>query len=335
MFEWLRRQLGLSSVPASRMPDDGYPRTYPRRIDPEEPPRPEVFDPALKQYPRAFRLGDPVVADPAVKERWENLQLQVMHHLLRLLANSPWNQHLVLRGSLLLKSWLGEVARNPGDIDWVVIPRETSLLDPLTFELFSELLQLVRDHPQAGEAAIDLKAISIDDIWTYERAPGRRIVFPWSSPDVPPGQVQMDFVFGEELWTDPVPSTLTGPDGTTTNVLAASQDLALAWKLVWLETDAYAQGKDLYDATLLAEQISLSLELLHDVLWSALEVTPYRLRPDFPMKWEVDWENFQNEYPQVTGTAREWQNRLTIALAPMFAGEARVWHVKIDPRSIC
>ena len=37
------------------------------------------------------------------------------------------------------------------------------------------------------------------------------------------------------------------------------------------------------------------------------------------MRWDIDWENFQVEYPEVEGDARQWQQRLTDALAPTFA----------------
>ncbi|PYC74957.1 hypothetical protein C7C45_03455 [Micromonospora arborensis] len=41
-------------------------------------------------------------------------------------------------------------------------------------------------------------------------------------------------------------------------VLAAPAPLALAWKLLWLATDRYPQGKDLYDAALLAEHTTVT-----------------------------------------------------------------------------
>jgi hypothetical protein len=39
--------------------------------------------------------------------------------------------------------------------------------------------------------------------------------------------------------------------------------------------------------------------------------------------WHVDWENFQHEYPTVSGTARDWRERLVRALEPAFAGSNR------------
>jgi hypothetical protein len=43
------------------------------------------------------------------------------------------------------------------------------------------------------------------------------------------------------------------------------------------------------------------------------------LPPDFPMHWNVDWDNFRAEHPQVISDAPAWQARLTAALAPTLA----------------
>jgi hypothetical protein len=32
------------------------------------------------------------------------------------------------------------------------------------------------------------------------------------------------------------------------------------------------------------------------------------------LDWKVDWDNFVEEYPAVTGTADEWKLRLAVAL---------------------
>ncbi|KAK1185667.1 nucleotidyl transferase AbiEii/AbiGii toxin family protein [Streptomyces sp. NBS 14/10] len=74
----------------------------------------------------------------------------------------------------------------------------------------------------------------------------------------PPGEVRLDFARDELLpqapvWT-PIPR---GDGGTPIAVRTASRELSLAWKVLWLhadcETEGQAQGKDLYDAVLLAE----------------------------------------------------------------------------------
>jgi hypothetical protein len=66
-----------------------------------------VFDPALKHLSDGFRLGNPQFTAPEISRQWLHARRQVMDHLLALAIDSPWHQHLVLRGSLLLKAWLG------------------------------------------------------------------------------------------------------------------------------------------------------------------------------------------------------------------------------------
>ena len=95
--------------------------------------------------------------------------------------------------------------------------------------------------------------------------------------------------------------------------------MSLAWKLLWLETDMHPQGKDLYDAALLAEQTHLSLSLLKMVLQSGdWRPRGEELTADFPLLWEPDWENFKLEYPWIKGEAEEWQTRLSTALKSTF-----------------
>lgn len=282
---------------------------------------PKLFEPALKQFPGAYRRGDPQFSDPEIGHAWYNARRDVLDHLLRLVGASPWKNHLVLRGSVLLKAWLGEAAREPGDIDWVFQPPDVGISNLLARELFDDFVHMASENPRTGHTVIDAAGATTDDIWTYERADGRRIVLPWRAEGLPSGTVQMDVVFGEELFADPIQTTIPSPHGGGVSVWSATKELSLAWKLLWLETDSYPQGKDLYDATLLAEQTSLPFELLYRVVQSGGDgYYDYagKLHPDFPREWDVDWENFRTEYPWVEGEAEEWQARLTEALAPTF-----------------
>jgi hypothetical protein len=296
-----------------------YPNTYKAlATDDKELKRPEFFEPALKHFPKAFRLGDPVFQDPQIRLEWSNTRLRIIDHLLRLVAGSRWNDHLVLRGSLLLKAWLGNAAREPGDIDWVFRPQSIGLDFSESRELFNQLNKMVSEHPRIGNALIDVSKISVDDIWTYERAQGRRIVFPWTATGLPPGEVQMDITFGEDLFADPLLTPIPVIDSDSVLIWAAGKEVSLAWKLLWLENDMYPQGKDLYDAALLAEQTQLPYDLLFRVLKWSDHSPNIQLEPDFPMHWEIDWDNFKKEYPGIEGTATDWQTRLTRALAPTF-----------------
>lgn len=281
------------------------------------PESPRIFDPALKHHSRAFRLGDPEFSDPDVARAWRAIRADVMHHVLSIAMEPPWESHLVLRGSFLLTAWLGSEARQPGDLDFVFRPQTAAMGDPSSRALLADLVTTVSDRARSAGVWIDATNVAIDDIWTYERAPGRRIAFPWKTEDSLSGVVQVDIVFGEQLWEEPVLVSIPHPSGGDTRTWAASPALSLAWKLLWLETDSYPQGKDLYDATLLAERVSLRRDLLRHVL-RANEPQGTKLKPDFPMRWNVDWANFRRECPWVEGEARDWQEKLTRSLAPVF-----------------
>lgn len=297
----------------------GYPNTFDPIADRNSSGRPEIFDPSLLQFSRAFRQGDPHFSDAVLYQKWIETRRQVIDHLLGIITNSKWNEHLVLRGSLLLKAWLGEDAREPGDIDWVFRPKNVGVSDRSAVRLFVDLKQKIAENPAAGNAVIDAAKIVTDDIWTYERAAGKRIIFPWQAESLPGGFVQMDVVFKEDLWTEPVQTQIPTCQNSSRLVWTVDKEISLAWKLLWLETDDYPQGKDLYDATLLAEQTYLPLSLLKLVLQSAdWRPRGEELPPDFPLQWEVDWDNFKLEYPWITGTAEEWQSRLAEALKASF-----------------
>src|SRR5262249_5001085 len=152
-----------------------------------------------------------------------------------------------LRGSTLLPAWLGDACREPGDLDFVVTPHMWTVRSPASVGMLAGLVAAVRDDPGPGLRA---DAMAAEDIWTLERASGRRLVLQFQLTGVPPGFGQVDIVFSEKLPVPPVPVRIPP---SMVEVPAATPELSLAWKLLWLETDTWPQGKDLYDATLLAE----------------------------------------------------------------------------------
>lgn len=299
--------------PAPRRPPPvpAYPNTYAAFSGHG---RADIYDPALKHFQHGFRRGD-----PQTNTAWHLVRRQVIDHLLRLIVGSRWNNHLVLRGSLLLDAWWPGVAREPKDIDWVFVPSEIGLEDPMAGELFADLKSLVANSPVAGAATLNAGKIAEDDIWTYERASGHRIVFPWNAPDMPPGEVQMDVVFAQPLPCEAIETALTLSDGGKVTLQSATKELSLAWKILWLVTDMNPQGKDVYDATLLAEGISLDPNLLYQVLVEG-EIHPRRI--DMTMisrladQYAMDWEPFRADYPWIEGTAQEWVQRLHEAMLP-------------------
>ncbi|WP_308405285.1 nucleotidyl transferase AbiEii/AbiGii toxin family protein [Streptomyces sp. B93] len=338
--------------------------------------------------------------------RWRAARRAVLDHLLRLLADSPLGETLVLRGSMVMPAWVGAAAREPADLDWIVPRPDLVPVDPLhphphvaalddvrqwpeaadgadRYEIFrhedldtrglravpppeglhwllepddletvpvrEELLALVRRRPVAAPGVVLHPDGARDDpAWAYSEyslyysessgcgAPGLRVVIPWSAEGLPAGEARLDFARDERLPQAPVLTAIPAADGSgPTPVRTASRELSLAWKLLWLHidsasaTEGRAQGKDLYDAVLLAESPGTRLprRLLRTVFrrepahpadrtagnrptadagLSRLEL----IRPS-----DVDWTAFRTEHPWVPGTAEDWLNRLRRALA--------------------
>jgi hypothetical protein len=302
-----------------------YPATFGPRPALDEPGESLIFDPALRQYRRAYRRGDPVL--PAAEMlAWQQARRRFIRYLIEIFTQSPWADQLVLRGSLALVASLGVEAREPGDMDWVIRPAALKMDSPEANELLEGLLLEVARNAFSSDIHMDINAITRDDIWTYERAPGHRIVFPWRVDQLPSGVVQMDFVFEQVLHTEPSQIPLQLGDLPPVMVTAASEEESLAWKLVWLHTDGYPQGKDLYDATLLAERINLSASLMRTALQDAQAWNPSRITEAFPfhpqefrgtLEETLEWDNFLKECPWVNGLQERWIARLSHALAPM------------------
>ncbi len=143
-----------------------------------------------------------------------------MRHLITVVADTPRAEQLVLRGSVTMAAWLGTAAREPGDVDFVVLPFSMYLHSDEARTMLAGVLQALRERPGAGLAP-DLAQAS--DIWTYERADGRRLVIPFGTDDGLTGSVQADFVFNEHLPLEPVTIHVDGVE-----VKAASQALSLA-----------------------------------------------------------------------------------------------------------
>ncbi|MBA2811456.1 nucleotidyl transferase AbiEii/AbiGii toxin family protein [Streptomyces sp. KM273126] len=280
-----------------------------------------VFDPSLKHHQNAYRATDPRFGDPARGEAWRATRRQALHLVLEAIGESQWVDALVLRGSVLMSVWFPDAAREPGDLDFVVVPHTWRIDDGQTDRMLhgiAEAAQTLADM-RGREVGISTRGAVVEDIWTYDRVPGRRMVLPWGSPGLPGGHVQLDFVFNEPLPEAPEPAEL--PGGTI--VQAATPELSLAWKLMWLVNDMHAQGKDLYDAVLLAERHPLRYELLHEVFRLSGEWPyPYRERILLEDVAEavgyVEWNHFVTEYPQFRDAEREYADRLVRTVTPTF-----------------
>jgi hypothetical protein len=292
-------------------PDDveGYPDTYVSEIAGELVPQQMVFDPALAHLTKAYRLGAPTLGDHELLMAWLETKNTLGSVLLRHIASTSLAPVLMLRGSWHLALVFGDRARDPHDLDFVAAPR--CELEPTMNELLASM-RASNDLIAAGFAVEELRT---EDIWTYERASGRRVVSPWKAPGHV-GVIQVDVTFHEDLDERPEPHSL--PDGTTIQVATLRQ--SLIWKLLWLLTDSHPQGKDLYDAGLLLERVVVDAEF-----WSAVQrhvraAQPYRrsIEPTDLAVDLVEWRWFVEEYPALAGRTDplEIRNRLVKALEP-------------------
>ncbi|MBG6065432.1 nucleotidyl transferase AbiEii/AbiGii toxin family protein [Micromonospora ureilytica] len=285
-----------------------YPPTY-RPLPADVPVRQRAaFDPALRHYPNAYRSGEPDFLVAATGERWTTARRAAMRQVLAVIAAIPESRHLMLRGSVLMPAQVGDRAREPGDLDFVVVPHMITSDSADARALLDAVKAAVRAAPDAG---LRPDRISEAAIWTYERADGRRLIVPFSVPGAPDGHVQIDIVFGEQL---PLPPETVMLPGVAESMLAAPAALALAWKLLWLATDSYPQGKDLYDAVLLAETTTVDLDLVRRLMRPELAYEADRFVAETVLTWGVDWDNFTDEYPGIEGTVEQWTQRLAMAL---------------------
>lgn len=289
-----------------------------------ETDREKIFDPALVQYSRAFRRVPPTY-DTAHETAWYAAAREgVLAMLLSVVAASAWRDSLVLMGSSLLRSWLGDLARAPHDLDFAVRPVTVAANDAFAAEQFAAIIAAASVAPVASGAVIAADRIVVDDIWAYDRVPGKRIVFPWHVPGLPNSDsaAQIDFVFGKTLFTEPQETVVTVGVSTHT-VLAATPEESLAWKVHHLITDSYPMGKDLYDAVLLGEVVDLPWSLLKSVLMTDEWYRDHGYKQPGITFGFMEWDDFVREYPHVTGTNSEWYSRLLAALAPTFAERER------------
>ncbi|MFD4320708.1 nucleotidyl transferase AbiEii/AbiGii toxin family protein [Streptomyces sp. NPDC058548] len=311
-----RTSADLRADYAHRM--DDFPRTLTAGIG-EAVVRHLVFDPALKHFDDAYQPGDGVVEDPKVRARWQAARRAALELVLAAVAGSPWVDSLVLRGSMLMTVWFGEAARAPKDIDFVVVPETWRIEEPRTRAMLDGIAGAAERlaEERGTELSISAAGAVSEQIWTYERVPGHRLVLPWTAPGLPGGQVQLDFVFQERLPTPPSPAEVAG-----VRLAAADREVSLAWKLMWLSCDMYPQAKDLYDAVLLAESCALPLALLERVLreadeWPGDPNEPLNLEMFASAVHEVDWKGFDGIDPDTPAARRNLAGRLLAALAPV------------------
>ncbi|MFE0058435.1 nucleotidyl transferase AbiEii/AbiGii toxin family protein, partial [Streptomyces sp. NPDC059003] len=326
---WTRLWVGTRDVPHSEPGADVRGRYHlPNTLlpAPDGLAQPLVFDPALKQFNNAYRAGEPRFPDAAAAQAWRRARRTALDTVLAAIADGPWADHLVLRGSVLLATWFGDAARDPGDLDFVVVPQDLAMTDPRTESLFWDIARDAGAAGATGPVRLDPRGMVTEDIWTYDRVPGRRMLLPWTAPGTAGGTVQLDVVFNETL---PVPAERTAlrplGEGPGCRVLTVTPGLSLAWKLLWLTNDHHPQGKDLYDAVLLAEHTTPDYATVRAAF---VHGGDDGLRPPGPdwvdgMSVGPEWQHFTTDYPWVRDSAASYEARLARALEPLLAEALR------------
>jgi hypothetical protein len=148
-------------------PGWGNPSTYRPMPTDAQIRQSAFFDPALRHFRYAYRAGEPQFVHESTGDRWRQARWDAMTHLLGLIVAGPWAKHLVLRGSVPLRIWLGQAAREPGDLDFVV-PTRTMRIPFRAARMLDGIVTAVREHPGAGLRAAGVATEEISGPFTSE-----------------------------------------------------------------------------------------------------------------------------------------------------------------------
>jgi len=217
-----------------------------------------------------------------MKEHAEN-RLRAQKEMLCRVADSPRQQNLVLRGSLLMKLWF-ENARDPEDVDWVVTPDTLKANDEDGQAIIQSVIEAIRQSHPADNVDRNTR-VRMQPIGAYYPTPGVRLGVSWNSGQRVNG-LQMDFAFEDKLLEKPVQATFN-VEGIPVTILTASPPQSLASKLRWLASDNKPRTKDLYDAWLLASRTQLSMELLRKTFDAANLQWPRKQWPELLQSLEL------------------------------------------------
>jgi Nucleotidyl transferase AbiEii toxin, Type IV TA system len=93
---------------------------------------------------------------------WEVAHRSALDHVLGLIAESTWADVLMLRGSMLMPAWVGEHARLPGDLDWIVLSNGVTRPDDLAPWPFVQTIDPAQHWPEAVHGG------ARNQMWTFE-----------------------------------------------------------------------------------------------------------------------------------------------------------------------
>ncbi|WP_067839277.1 nucleotidyl transferase AbiEii/AbiGii toxin family protein [Nocardia lijiangensis] len=296
-------------------------------------------------------LANPL-CDWTTDETWLASRRAAIDHVLAAVADSEWSHCFALRGSVLMPTWFGDRAREPGELDLVVLSERLPIGEVNIDELLADVVRraTARSHAPGSAVWIDTKVIDAETTgyWSHDMLEsgwmlgkwGSRFLLSWQG-NGHVGTVQVDFSTEELICDAPQPTeiSLLGRPGASVPLQAFSRQMSLAWKVLRIAADAHGNrgplAKDLYDAVLLAEQCTLPRELLERIVaevWLDQVYDSYvdykaadaRHELDYPTldfmigaANDVDWTAFARACPHLSEAHDEYVWRFAIALAPV------------------
>lgn len=179
-----------------------------------------------------------------------------------------------------------------------------------------DLLALLEAHPLTPDGVrLDPEQAEFDIAFGYAYEAGyvggcTRTVVPFDG-----GAIQIDFAYDETLPEPAVPTAIPRTDGPPIALWTASAALSLAWKLQWLVTDqadrGAGDGKDLFDAVILAESPGIRLSPKLRRMPGVAELDPTTVRT-----WTVA------SHPCIHDATTQWLDRLARALEQLLSDPA-------------
>ncbi|WP_330228794.1 nucleotidyl transferase AbiEii/AbiGii toxin family protein [Nocardia sp. NBC_00508] len=94
-----------------------------------------------------------------------------LDHVLALVAGAAWGAGLVLRGSMTLQAWVGDRARPPADLDWIVPTLSADFSDPLDPFPYVDDITWVQQWPEAAAGAARYRMWTEEEFATFGSRP--------------------------------------------------------------------------------------------------------------------------------------------------------------------
>ncbi|WP_454198061.1 nucleotidyl transferase AbiEii/AbiGii toxin family protein [Nocardia sp. Marseille-Q1738] len=285
-----------------------------------------------------------LLCDWTTEETWLASRREAIDHVLAAVAESEWSHCFALRGSVLMKVWFGDRAREPGDLDFVVLRERLPIgevhLDELPLDVARRAA--ARSREPGSTVWIDIKIVDLElpGYWAYDAIgagwtvlPGWGLLLSWQG-NGHVGTIQVDFAVEAPIGEAPLRVEIPrlGRPGAPVSLHAFGQPTSLAWKVLWIAVDAQSAGsaraKHLYDAVLLAEQCALPRDLLERAVATVQgdpdddeydgdpdELTYPTLDSMIRAANDVDWNAFARSHPHLINAHDEYVWRFAIALA--------------------